>query len=67
MEINNHFDAVVECCDFLHDSLLNDNVSKQDVIESMEMRMHILMRRAVCTTTFPYMSMSDWQLVTDVS
>jgi hypothetical protein len=65
MEIGNHFEAVLECCDFLKTCSIDEDVKKQDVIDSMEMRMHILLRRAVCNATFPYMNMSDWHIVTD--
>jgi hypothetical protein len=66
MEIGNHFEAIVEACSYLKGASVDDSINKQDVIDSMEMRMHIIMRRAVCNTTFPYLSMSDWQVVTDV-
>jgi hypothetical protein len=65
MEIGNHFDAVVECCDFLNTCALDEHVTKQDVIDSMLKRMHILIKRGVCDTVFPYLSMSNWQIVTD--
>jgi hypothetical protein len=66
MDTGNHFGTVVECCTFLQACSTDSMVSKQDVIDSMEMRMHILLRRGVCNATFPYMGMSDWQIVTDV-
>jgi hypothetical protein len=65
MDTENHFEAVVECCAFLKECSIDDDMTKQDVIESMEMRMHILLRRGVCNTTFPYMGMSDWHVITD--
>jgi hypothetical protein len=67
MEINNHFEAIVECCSFLKTSRLDDFITKEDVIDSMEMRMHILIKRVVCNTTFPYMSTDAWQIVADVT
>jgi hypothetical protein len=66
MDITSHFDAVVECCGFLKACSMDDSVSKQDVIDSMEMRMHILIKRAVANATFPYMSMDGWEISTDV-
>ena len=65
MDINNHFDAIVECCSFLKTCSLDEQVSKQDVIDSMEMRMHILIKRTVSNATFPYMSMNGWQIITE--
>jgi hypothetical protein len=67
MDINNHFEAVVECCEFLQNARLDDDIKKMDVIDSMEMRMYILLRRGVCNSTFPYMGMSDWCINTDVA
>jgi hypothetical protein len=66
MEIGSHFDAIVECCEFLEYCRKNDDMEKGDVIDSMNMRLQILLRRSVCSATFPYMSMSDWQVVTDI-
>jgi hypothetical protein len=66
MDINNHFEGIVECCSFLKTCSLDERVSKQDVIDSMEMRMHILIKRAVSNATFPFMSMSGWQIITEV-
>lgn len=67
METGNHFGAVVDCCTFLKSCANDDLMSKQDVIDSMEERMHILLWRGVCNMTFPYMGMSDWHVVTDVA
>jgi hypothetical protein len=66
MEINNHFDAIVECCSFLETCKRDDFLTKQDVIESMEMRMHILIKRVVCNATLAYMQTDGWQIVTDL-
>jgi hypothetical protein len=63
MDVNNHFDAIVECCNFLKEVRHNDSVGKQDVIDSMEMRMHIIIKRVVANATFPYMPIHAWQIV----
>jgi hypothetical protein len=67
MDTENHFDAIVECCSYLDICKQDDAIDKKEVIASMEMRMHVLLRRAVCTSIFPYMSMSTWKIITDVS
>lgn len=66
MDINNHFDAVVECCEFLETVANDEKFTKADVIESVKMRMHVLLKRSMCSSTFPYMSITGWKVEDDV-
>jgi hypothetical protein len=66
MDIETQFDALVECCEFLKTARADEHMDKGDVIDSIEMRVNILLRRGVCCSTFPYMSMTGWQVVTEI-
>lgn len=57
------WDAIVECCDFLTRAKNDEGMGKLDVIESVENRMHILMRRFVHKAVFPHAASRMWPLI----
>lgn len=65
MEINSVFDAVVECCSALDTMKNNPEVSKDDVIDSVKTRMHVLMRRVVNKSFFPFVSLGAWEVTNE--
>lgn len=60
--IESFFDSVVECCNELQKMRMDEDVQKGDVIDSVEMRMHIMMRRLAEHVFFPYISTNEWKL-----
>lgn len=56
------FDAVVECCEFLNRARFDEGMSKNDVIESVENRIHILMRRFMHKVIFPHAASRTWPI-----
>lgn len=56
------FDAVVECLEFLQNARKDDQIGKDDVIDSVENRLHMLMRRLVHKVVFPHVPCRTWPI-----
>lgn len=62
MEINNAFGAVVECCNALDSMRVNTEFTKDDVIDSVKLRLHVLLRRIVDKSFFPFVPTGEWEV-----
>lgn len=62
MEIDNAFDAIVECCNTLDEMRVNTYYTKDDVIDSVKLRLHVLIRRLVDKSFFPFIPVGEWEV-----
>ena len=63
--IKNDFDAILEACEFLQNVRFKQEMTKDDVIDSMENRMHILLRRIVQKNVFTFDKTPCWSVTED--
>lgn len=56
----NFFDSVVECIKTLEDLETNEDSSKQDVVDSMRMRLSAMISRVVTNNHCTSMAMEGW-------
>lgn len=60
--ITNHFDAVVECLDFLRCIEDDEQVEKQEVVDALRSRLHNMLSKVLLNNTITSMSMLGWRL-----
>ena len=60
--ITNHFDAVLECLDFLRVVEDDEQVEKQEVVHALRSRLHNMLSKILMGNTVTSMSMLGWRL-----
>lgn len=60
--ITNHFDAVLECLDFLKSAEEDEQVDKKDVVDALRSRLHNMVSKVLLGNTITSMSMLGWRL-----
>jgi len=60
------FDSIVECVNELQKMRMDTDIKKEDVIDSVELRMHVMMRRMAEHIYFPFLSTNEWKNSRDV-
>lgn len=60
--ITNHFDAVLECLDFLRVVEDDEQVEKKEVVHALRSRLHNMLSKILIGNTVTSMSMMGWQL-----
>lgn len=60
--ITNHFDAVLECLDFLRMAEEDEQVEKQEVVDALRSRLHNMLSKVLLGNTITSMSMLGWRL-----
>jgi hypothetical protein len=60
--ITNHFDAVLECLDFLQSAEEDEQVDKLEVVQALRGRMHNMLSKVLLGNTITSMSMLGWRL-----
>lgn len=60
--ITNHFDAVLECLDFLQGIENDDLVDKKEVVDALRARLHNMLSKVLLGNSITSMSMLGWRL-----
>ena len=60
--ITNHFDAVLECLDFLRCAEEDPLVDKQEVVDALKSRLHNMLSKVLLGNSVTSMSMLGWRL-----
>lgn len=60
--ITNHFDAVLECLDFLRCVEDDDQVDKQELVDALRSRLHNMLSKVLLGNSITSMSMLGWRL-----
>ena len=60
--ITNHFDAVLECLDFLRYVEDDELVDKKEVVHALRGRLHNMLSKVLLGNTITSMSMLGWRL-----
>lgn len=60
--ITNHFDAVLECLDFLRTVEEDEQVDKREVVDALRSRLHNMLSKVLLGNTITSMSMLGWRM-----